>query len=129
MEGLDVRYFRYMDDILILAPTRWKLRKAIRLLNQTFSELNLKKHSDKTMIGRVERGFDFLGYYLKPYRLDVSEKTVERFMERIFRLYEQESPNKNRLGEYVLRWVYWVRSGLRISLDKKAGRNRGPCHF
>jgi hypothetical protein len=25
MEKLDVKYFRYMDDILILAPTRWKL--------------------------------------------------------------------------------------------------------
>ena len=27
MENLDVRYIRYMDDILILAPTRWKLRE------------------------------------------------------------------------------------------------------
>jgi RNA-directed DNA polymerase len=42
-----------MDDVLILAPTRRKLREAIRVLNQTFSELRLEKHSDKTVIGRI----------------------------------------------------------------------------
>jgi len=36
MERLDVKYVRYMDDILILAKTRWKLKKAIKVLNQTF---------------------------------------------------------------------------------------------
>jgi hypothetical protein len=29
MERLDVKYVRYMDDILILAKTRWKLKKSI----------------------------------------------------------------------------------------------------
>ena len=47
MENKDVKYFRYMDDILILASTRWKLKKAIRVLNQTFNELKLEKHPDK----------------------------------------------------------------------------------
>ncbi len=65
MEKLDAKYFRYMDDILILAPTRWKLKKAIRVLNQTFNELRLEQHPDKTLIGRTERGFDFLGYHFE----------------------------------------------------------------
>ena len=26
-------YVRFMDDILVLAPTRWELRKAVRALN------------------------------------------------------------------------------------------------
>jgi len=63
MKKLEVKYFRYMDDILILATTRWKLKKAIRVLNQTFDELKLEKHPDKTSIGRIEKGFDFLGYH------------------------------------------------------------------
>lgn len=123
MEKLNVKYFRYMDDILILAPTRWKLRKAIRILNQTFSELNLEKHPDKTLIGKVERGFDFLGYYLKPYSLNISKKTVERFMERIVRLYEQEPGepcDSSRLGLYVKRWLRWAWAGFRI-LDFNGG--------
>lgn len=131
MEKLDVKYFRYMDDIQILSPTRWKLRKAIGLLNQTLSELKLEKHPDKTLIGKVERGFDFLGYFLKPYSLDVSEKTVGRFVERIVRLYEQESPNRRerRLGQYVLRWIRWVRSGLWEVWDKKSRTKPKPCFF
>ncbi len=69
MEKLDVKYFRFMDDILILAPTRWKLRKAIREMNQVFNDLVLEQHPDKTLIGRVGRGFDFLGYHFKPNEL------------------------------------------------------------
>jgi RNA-directed DNA polymerase len=100
MEKLGVKYFRYMDDILILAPTRWKLRKAIRLLNQIFSELKMEKHPDKTLIGKVERGFYFLGYFLKPDSLTVPEKTFDRFIESIVQLYEQETLNRRegRLG-------------------------------
>ena len=33
----DLYYVRYMDDILILAPSRWTLRKAVKTLNQTLS--------------------------------------------------------------------------------------------
>jgi RNA-directed DNA polymerase len=64
MERLDVKYIRYMDDIVILSKTRWKLRKAIKVVNQTFDELRLEKHPEKTVIGRIEKGFDFLGYHI-----------------------------------------------------------------
>jgi len=113
MEKLDVKYFRYMDDILILAPTRWKLRKAIRVLNQTFSELNLEKHPDKTSIGKVERGFDFLGYHFRPGGLALAKKTIANFITKALRLYEQEPPHKRmrRLGEYMVRWSMWVLCG------------------
>ncbi|MCP4404142.1 MAG: hypothetical protein GY801_43400 [bacterium] len=59
-----------MDDWIIIAPTRWKLCKAIRRVNQTLNALRVEQHPDKTMIGRGERGFDFLGYALKPTRLE-----------------------------------------------------------
>jgi hypothetical protein len=36
-----------------------KLKKAIRVLNRTFNSLKLEKHPDKTVIGRIERGFGF----------------------------------------------------------------------
>lgn len=55
-----VYYVRYMDDVLILAATRWKLRRAVKMLNQCFTVLKLEQHPDKTFIGRIEKGF---GYY------------------------------------------------------------------
>jgi RNA-directed DNA polymerase len=34
MTATGLFYIRFMDDILVLAPTRWKLRRAIGLVNQ-----------------------------------------------------------------------------------------------
>jgi Reverse transcriptase (RNA-dependent DNA polymerase) len=82
-------YIRFMDDILILAPSRWQLRRAVRLVNQTLGMLSLEKHSDKTFIGRIERGFDFLGYHFSPAELTVAKKTLDHFIEKASRLYEQ----------------------------------------
>ena len=36
-EQSNLFYVRFMDDILILAPTRWKIRKAMALVQATFS--------------------------------------------------------------------------------------------
>jgi hypothetical protein len=47
-------YVRFMDDIVVLAPTRWRLRAAVRQVHQTLTALDLAVHPDKTFIGRVE---------------------------------------------------------------------------
>jgi len=114
LESLEVKYFRYMDDILILADTRWKLRKAIRALNQTFDGLKLARHLDKTAMGRVERGFDWLGYHFKPHGISLAAKTLANCASKALRLYEQEPPHLRvrRLGEYLRRWQGWVVSGV-----------------
>jgi RNA-directed DNA polymerase len=52
-------YVRFMDDILVLSPTCWKLRRAFRTLNGLFNTLKLEKHPDKTFIGKIERGLSF----------------------------------------------------------------------
>ncbi len=115
MAQLDVKYFRYMDDILIFTTTRWKLKKAIQVLNRTFNELKLEQHPDKTLIGRTERGFDFLGYHFKPGMLSVAKKTVHNFLKHIARLYEQGA-DINRIGQYVRKWLQWVEHGTIIIL-------------
>ncbi len=101
MEGVDVKYFRYMDDILILASTRWKLKKAIRVLNETLEELKLEKHPDKTDMGRTEKGFDFLGYHFSPRGLSLADKTVENFLEKARRINERgsETSGKEELAD------------------------------
>ncbi len=91
--------------LVLLAPTRWKLRRAIKRVNQTLNELKLGKHPDKTFIGRIARGFDFLGYHFSPGGLRLAPQTIERFKARLARLYEQEA-DETRLGEYTHRWWY-----------------------
>ena len=108
-ESGDLIYIRYMDDILVLTKTRWKLRRAARQLNQGLEELRLEKSRPKTFIGRTEKGFDFLGYRFTPGGLSLARKTVENFLSHGRRLYEHERGARRdaeaRLGEYVNRWL------------------------
>ena len=107
-------FVRYMDDVIVLAPTRWKLRRAVKLVNEVLTGLRLEKATEKTFIGRVERGFDFLGYRLLPEGITVATATWNRFCERALRLYERdrrEPCSSSRLEAYVRRWRGWVTAG------------------
>jgi hypothetical protein len=46
--------------------------------------------SDAHFIGRIERGFDFLGYHFSSAGLSVAKQTVASFIEKASRLYERE---------------------------------------
>ncbi|NEP15008.1 MAG: hypothetical protein F6K14_33510 [Symploca sp. SIO2C1] len=109
--GLGCFYIRYVDDWVILAPTRWKLRKAIKAVNEEMAALQVEKHPDKTFIGRVGRGFEFLGYWFSSQGLSVARKTVERMVEKVRRLYELGASDE-RILSYLLHWGRWVRCGL-----------------
>ncbi len=66
MKKTGLFYARFMDDWVVLSPSRWKLRKAVSKANRVLEQLKVEKHPDKTFIGRVARGFDFLGYHFTP---------------------------------------------------------------
>jgi len=119
MEDKPVFYRRYMDDIIVLSPTRWKLRKAIKTVNQHFSNLKLKQHPDKTTIGRIKNGFDFLGYQFGKEKITVSKRTLQNHIRRITQLYEQKKhlPNWQMLiDDYRQHWITWVYSGIPSSM-------------
>jgi hypothetical protein len=115
MEATGLTYARFMDDWVILAPSRWSLRRAIRIVNETLRELRVKQHPDKTFIGRIERGFTFLGYWITQKGVTgVAPSAWQGFQERVARLYEQDAPAekvRRRIEQYVRRWKRWVCSG------------------
>ena len=97
-------YVRFMDDWVVIAPSRWKLRKVVKQVNEILAELLLEKHPDKTFIGKAVRGFSFLGYYLTPWAVSVAQVTIENMKQRIARLYEQGA-GMTDIGRYVVRWL------------------------
>ena len=108
-------YIRYMDDIIVLAKTRWQLRKAVRVVNQFFNSLKVEQAPDKTFIGRIEKGFDFLGYRFGRQGLTLAEKTVSNAVNKLRRLYEQKLATPDgaaALDEYVTRWLRWANAGV-----------------
>lgn len=109
-------YVRFMDDILVLAPSRWKLRRGVARVNGHLASLDLAQHPDITFIGRIERGFDFLGYYFSRGPLRLAQQTLQNHAAQCLRLYEQQRTAPEgaaRLEEYVVRWQRWCRAGLR----------------
>ena len=65
---------------------------------------------DKTFIGRVTRGFDFLGYRCHPTGLHLALMTLLAFLATWHRLYEQGAPRERRV-HYVRCWLRWARAG------------------
>ena len=59
------------------------------------------------LISRIEREFDFLGYHFGPEGLAIAQKTLENFVERAIRLYEQGN-DIGRLWQYITRWTRWL---------------------
>ena len=104
-----------MDDIIVLAPTRWKPRRVVKTLDRELDAWQFEKHPERTFIGRIEKRFDFLGYRFTPRSLTVARKPIENFLERVLRLYEQEPGERGgspQLESYVTRWRRWATAGL-----------------
>jgi len=87
------------------------------VLNQVLASLGLAKHPDKTFIGRIEKGFDWLGYRISPAGLTLATKTRKHFVARVCQLDEREpraATAAYRLGVYVRRWFRWMLAGLSL---------------
>jgi RNA-directed DNA polymerase len=123
--GQLVQYVRYMDDVILLAKSRWKLRRAIAALHAVLRPLHLRLHREqKRFIGRTSTGFDFLGYTLQSGRkLRPSKESLRRLRTRARRLYEREG-DVTRLRQYVLRWWRWLHGGLWGRVCRAGGAER-----
>ena len=123
LEKLGLFFIRFMDDIVVLSTTRWKLRRAVRTVNRVLASLRLEKHPDKTFIGRIERGFDFLGYHFSHEGMAVARQTYLNFINKASRLYEQERQGPkgtSPLEMYAKRWLAWAIGGLQQTQDMRS---------
>ncbi|STB73298.1 reverse transcriptase domain-containing protein [Citrobacter koseri] len=116
-----IHYARYMDDIIILAKTRWQLRRHTKRLKQWFSEEGFEAHPEKTQIGRTGKGFDWMGAWLTHEgATDIAPRAKANYREKVRRLYEQLTRlprwlRNRRQGQvhargsaYRRRWNIWA---------------------
>lgn len=109
-------YARYMDDIVILARSRWQLKKQVRSLNRHLDDKGLRQHPDKTFIGKTMKGFDWMGAWLTPAGVtDVAPRAKANHRERVRRLYERAWRRREpkgiataRVSAYRKRWTIWA---------------------
>ncbi|MDM8564359.1 reverse transcriptase domain-containing protein [Candidatus Halobeggiatoa sp. HSG11] len=118
-------YARFMDDWVIITPTRWKLNSAVKKVNMILNQHKLTKAYDKTFIGRSSKGFDLLGYHFTPESLTMGKNSLQRRDARIPQLNEQGA-DEVRIGEYVSRWQQWAKAGLQDQLTETKEFNYIP---
>ncbi|WP_447872488.1 reverse transcriptase domain-containing protein [Serratia fonticola] len=108
-------YARYMDDFIFFTKKRWHLRKAIKRLHEFFDVGGFETHPDKTQLGGIEHGFDWLGLWYAPEGPRIAPRAIENHRAHIARLYEQARRRKLstaetdlRVREYETRWMAWA---------------------
>ncbi|NCT57270.1 MAG: hypothetical protein GW760_06135 [Legionella sp.] len=104
-------YVRFMDDWVIMVKTKHQLRKVIRLTHQILDKLKLKMHPDKTFLGCIKKGFDFLGVHFG-VTPGLSATTLERHQTKLAQRYAQGASSAC-IGDYVARWTSWCTSVLK----------------
>lgn len=80
------RYARYVDDFVLFDEDKERLKdSAMQISEFCEEELNLTMCINKTILQKIERGIDFLGYYVKPTHTLVRRKVVGRFKLKFFK--------------------------------------------
>ncbi|WP_419246389.1 reverse transcriptase domain-containing protein [Serratia sp. NFX21] len=114
-------YARYMDDFVLLTRTRWQLRRCVKRLHEFFNLGGFEAHPDKTQLGRIEHGFDWLGVWFTPTGTTIAPRALENHRARRMRLYEQArrqglsvTETEARVQTYEARWKIWVNHQLKV---------------
>lgn len=91
------RYFRYMDDFVILADTKNELR-TIRNQIENFlnKELDLILHPRKQLIQNISFGIDFCGYNVFKDKIILRKSTARRFVRKYKRVVKRIKKQQQR---------------------------------
>ncbi|BEO54296.1 hypothetical protein SMQE21_42360 [Serratia marcescens] len=110
-----VWYARYMDDFLLFIRTRWQLRRSVKRRHEFFDLGGFETHPDKTQLGRIKHGFDWLGVWFTSSGTTIAPRALENHHARRARLYEQacrqklsKAETELRVRTYEARWREWA---------------------
>lgn len=85
-------YCRYVDDFVIMHKSPQYLNDVHKDLTVFLKErLNLVLHQNKKLINKVDKGIDFVGFVVKPYRINLRQKTIKR----IFKIIREQKLNEH----------------------------------
>jgi RNA-directed DNA polymerase len=104
MNAGDCRCIRYIDDIIILAPTAKAANARLKKAGALLSELGMALSPEKTSAGAISinEGFDFLGINFCPGSIRPAGKAQKKFLASIDALFAegQKSINLMNDGKY-----------------------------
>jgi RNA-directed DNA polymerase len=86
-------YIRYVDDFVLLHESPQWLNAARGMIESFLPQLALQLNPKKTILQPIDRGIDFVGQVIKPWRRTVRRRTFNDALSRIRKAPEFESIN------------------------------------
>ena len=109
-------YGRYVDDFYVVSCDREWLESIIQsIVGFLLSKLGLKIHEGKTQIMPINKGVEYLGGFVLPYRIYVSRATLQRMDEKLYLLEDERyiSHINNALNSYCGVLSHWENYNMR----------------
>ena len=131
------RYGRYVDDAYVVSADREWLHSIIPQARKFLQEhLGLDLHMGKLQITEVNRGAEFLGAFVKPYRTYLSNQSLRRMHDSVKQipLYDDDKAQRSIssfLGVLMHAATYNIRCKMfwRIKFLRVGIFNRNLTHF
>lgn len=95
---LKVQYYRFADDILILADSEKELRQYVTYTKRTIRSKGLDINPNKEFFYKPHDRIEFLGLYIQDGKFDLNTKSLKRAMSKI-RIAGREYRKKVEEGE------------------------------
>ena len=93
------RFFRYVDDILIVCPTNFAHEK-LKIVSRSLSNIGLKTHdlgvAGKTEIKDISEGIDFLGYHIATDKVSIRDASYQRMFKNVLRVITDYKYRRNQ---------------------------------
>lgn len=115
-------YVRYVDDFILLGKNKNELAAAEERVDYFLrNNLGLRLNHKKTRFNSINRGIEFLGYFVKPGCILVKQKLVKNIKKKIYEmkpLQENNNPNKivSALNSYYGHFNHAFTFNLRKSI-------------
>ncbi len=109
-------YVRFMDICAIMVKPKHQLRRIIKLTHEILNQIKLKMHPDKTFIGCIKKGFDFLGVHFGDTP-KISNTSLENHQTKIAQRYAQGA-SAACIADYIARWSSWCAGVLKCCIKE-----------
>jgi len=86
-------YLRYVDDLVLLNKNKEKLKFLKDKINLFLKEnLDLALNLNKTKLQSIDKGIEFLGYFVKPNYILIRQRVVGRLKDKLYQLSQVPDP-------------------------------------
>lgn len=118
-------YVRYVDDFVLVHPDASWLHAAHQAIEAKLADLHLRLNPRKTILQPVDRGIDFVGHLIKPWRRTVRARSVAAAIKRV------DAAPVDGLHQVVNSYFGLLRQATHSHADRvllaNTARRRGHC--